>query len=376
MAEKDQLEAIEKRLIEMELRLSRLEGSAKIPSIPPEKKRPKIPISAFIALAIGGYILLSTVPRFLFGFGYYGSGRTDIFSLLVILGGLVLAGWGVKTIHESRQKMATQTPEAGKAEAFKLAIPKFGQTPTEKPESAQEEQSFEFKIASHWFSIVGIAAIVLGVVFFLKFAFDNNLIGPVGQVSIGIFFGLVLLGAGEYFRAKYEKYSQIITGGGIIVLYLSLWAAFALFGLVNAEITLGAMSLVTLVAALLSVRYGAIYISALGIIGGFATPMMLVRGFDNQLLLMSYVVILDLGVLGMAIFQNWRKLNILAFASTYLVFAGWYGTYYTPDKLWPTMFFVTLLFLIFGFVLFIYNVVNKVNIEDTDIFLMLVNVAV
>src|SRR3989344_1404923 len=82
--------------------------------------------------------------------------------------------------------------------------------------SKSEEPSFPFKLAANWFAIVGIVAIVFAVVFFLKFAFDNGLIGPVGQVVIGLVFGISLIFAGEFLREKVHKYSQIISSGGIV----------------------------------------------------------------------------------------------------------------------------------------------------------------
>lgn len=235
------------------------------------------------------------------------------------------------------------------------------------------KSDFEFDIAANWFAIIGIIAIVTAVVFFLKFAFDNGLIGPVGQVSIGIFFGIALIFTGEFLREKFHKYSQIISGGGIVVLYLSVWAAYGLFRLMSAPTTLFGQSFITILATLLAVRYSAVNLAVIGVIGAFATPLLLGKGFDNQVILMSYLVILNLGVLSVAFFKNWRELNITTFAGTYIVILFWLSSFYKEEKFLLSFSFLTVLFLIFAVTLFIYNYFYKKEAEESDIILMLLN---
>lgn len=370
----DKLDQIEKRLIDLDLRVSKLEGS-----VEPENKRRKFPVFAVVLLIVGAWLLFNWLPGLFFGYGY-GYGRIfGGFNLFTVIIALALGWWGFRKFQEYREKPPSKAEEREiglVTEKASLAELREKVEESKKEPLGEKAQSFEYQIASHWFSIVGIIAIVVGVVFFLKFAFDNKLIGPVGQVSIGIFVGLILLGAGEYFRSKYQKYSQVITGGGVLVLYLSLWASFGLFHLLDAYFVLAGMSLVTVAAALFSIRYQAIYIAVLGILGGFVTPMLLVKGVENELFIMGYVLILDSGVLLMAIFQNWQKLNVLSFAATFIVFTSWYSDFYRAEKLWPTFVFLTLVFLTFGLVYFVYNIVNEKKTEDTDVLLMLLNAAV
>ncbi len=383
----DNTEKIEKRLEEIEARLSRLEGSRideKLDSRVKEAESSKgegkrTPVGSVILLIIGGLILWNSLPALLSGYFFgntYGFGSAY---LIFVFFGAVLAALGIRGITRARGERVSEQVSRDKSASTMLE----GAKPLEvggvsrKEEQAEKKEknkdSVEFQIASHWFSIVGIIAILLGVVFFLKYAFDNNWIGPVGQVSLGIVFGIALLLVGEYFRAKYARYSQIITGGGIGVLYLSLWAAFAVFSLIDTTTVLGSMSLVTITSALLAIRYDAIYIAVLGVIGGFATPVLLAKGIDNEILLLTYVLTLNLGVLFIAFFKNWRPLNILTFAGTYLVFTSWYSSFYKPVDLLITFVFLTLLFVIFSFVWVVYSLIYDKKIEETDLFLMVFN---
>ena len=55
---------------------------------------------------------------------------------------------------------------------------------------------WEQTLGRNWFAIIGALAVVLGIGFFLKLAFDNNWIGDTGRVALGVVVGLALLGAG------------------------------------------------------------------------------------------------------------------------------------------------------------------------------------
>src|SRR4029077_19734547 len=73
---------------------------------------------------------------------------------------------------------------------------------------AEPQIDLESRIGSHWLNRIGIAALLIGVSYFLKFAFDNNWIGPAGRVSIGILAGIAVVVWSEAFRAKgYKAFS-------------------------------------------------------------------------------------------------------------------------------------------------------------------------
>src|SRR3972149_11116820 len=280
----DKIGDLERRISDIESRLMKLETGTKppetvIPSkdFPSKSEEPSFPIGGVILLIVGGLILLSSLPNFLFNLGRSSSSAY----LVPIVIGTLLGALGLKSVlhYRERAKEPSKEPSELKTEQIK-GIPSTLEI--EKP-SEGKEQSFEFKLAANWFAIVGIVAIVFAVVFFLKFAFDNGLIGPVGQIVIGLIFGISLIFAGEFLRTKVHKYSQIISSGGIVVLYLSIWAALGLFHLISPYVTLASMSIITILSSLLAIRYEAVYIGVLGVIGGFATPILLGKGFDSEI---------------------------------------------------------------------------------------------
>lgn len=241
-----------------------------------------------------------------------------------------------------------------------------------KSEDAGAWRDLESRIGGRWLLWIGIIAISLGVAFFLRLAF-NEWIGQTGRVAIGIAIGLGFLAGAERLRARYPVYAYGLSGGGILILYLSGFAAFSMYHLVGQPVAFVYMVAVTATASLLAARYSALPIALLGLIGGFLTPILLSTGVDNQVGLFGYIALLNLGVLTLAYSKQWRILNYLAFICTALMFFGWGIKFYKPEKLWTTIFFLTLFFVIFALLAILYNVINRQQTRWLDLILVFIN---
>ena len=258
--------------------------------------------------------------------------------------------------------------ESGRRESASQAAPQAAPAPT------RARKDLETLIGGSWFNWLGIIAVTLGVAFFLKYAFDNQWIGPRARVLLGGAAGAALLALAERLRAKgYRPYAYVLSGGGILILYLSAYAARVFYELLGVGPAFVLMAAVTATAVLLSVRYDALTIAVLGLLGGFATPVLLSTGVDNQLGLFGYVALLDAGVLALAYFKRWRVLNHLAFALTVLMFGAWLNVWYEPWKLRPTVFFLTLFFVMFSALAVVHNVLKGRSARWFDISLIITN---
>jgi uncharacterized membrane protein len=63
-------------------------------------------------------------------------------------------------------------------------------------------QDLESRIGSHWLNRIGITAVLIGVSYFLKYAFDNNWIGASGRIGIGLLAGIAIVAWSERFRSR------------------------------------------------------------------------------------------------------------------------------------------------------------------------------
>jgi uncharacterized membrane protein len=235
-------------------------------------------------------------------------------------------------------------------------------------------RDLEQLIGGSLFNWLGIIAVSLTVGFFLKYAFDNDWIGQRGQVLLGALCGGGILLTAERLRARgYHSYAYVLSGGGILILYLTVYAARVFYELIDVLPAFLLMIGVTATAVLLAARHHAYAIAVLGLIGGFMTPALLSTGVDNQIGLFGYVALLNSGVLALAYSKRWRSLNHLAFISTVLTFAGWSLVHYEDWKLWRTLFFLTLFFLMFNALGIIYNVIKQRPARWFDISLIISN---
>jgi uncharacterized membrane protein len=214
-------------------------------------------------------------------------------------------------------------------------------------DSAQE--NLESRIGSHWLNRIGISAVLIGVSYFLKYAFDNNWIGPAGRVTIGLLAGIAIVVWSERFRSRgYQVFSYSLKAVGVGVLYLSLWAAFQVYSLVPGGVAFVAMLIVTAATATLALSQNAEILAAFALAGGFITPVLLSTGQNCELALFSYVALLDMAVLVMVAFKPWRRMLILSFIATLMLYVGWDGEFYNHGELNLTLGFATLFFAIFA----------------------------
>ena len=207
----------------------------------------------------------------------------------------------------------------------------------------------ESRIGSHWLNRIGITAVLIGVSYFLKFAFDNNWIGPAGRVAIGLLAGIAVVVWSENFRHRgYVIFSYSLKAVGIGVLYLSLYAAFQVYSLVPGGVAFIMMFAVTAATAVMAWTQDAEILAAFALIGGFSTPLLLSTGQNREVALFAYVAILDLGALALVILKPWRRLLVLSYVGTLALYVGWYSSFYDVTQVRMTVGFATLFFAIFA----------------------------
>src|SRR5438094_219732 len=222
---------------------------------------------------------------------------------------------------------------------------------TRAPLNIQPSTSFdlESRIGSHWLNRIGIAAVLIGVSYFLKYAFDSGWIGPTGRIAIGLIAGIAVVLWSERFRIRgYKVFSYSLKAVGIGALYLSLWAAFQVYHLMPSGVVFVCMLVVTGATCAMAITQDAEVLAVFAITGGFSTPVLLSTGINREIALFSYVLLLDLGILALVVFRPWRRLLWLGFAGTLLLYVGWNAEFYNRTQFELTLTFATLFFAVFA----------------------------
>lgn len=248
-----------------------------------------------------------------------------------------------------------------------------------------DSKEWEFIFGGNLLNKIGALAIVIGLVYFLKLSFERGWISPTVRVIMGLLAGTGFIVFGEYlFRKKYKAYSFVVIALGVALLYLTTWAGFQILKTSGGEPVLGQAVAFTLLiiftatSSILSIRYNALPLAIISIIGGFLTPALVSTGKDNQIVLFTYISILNLGIFFISLKQKWSGLELLGFFFTAITFSVWYdkfGQYYSFPLHWRTIFFLGVLFLIYTAIGVLSPFITKRLVKPHDI-IMIISIAV
>jgi uncharacterized membrane protein len=190
----------------------------------------------------------------------------------------------------------------------------------------------------------------------VKWAFDHDVLPPLARVMLGIVLGIGVIAVGvRFIRRDMRALGQGLVGMGIGILYVSTFAGLAHYEVYPQYIAFGLLLLTTAGGMVLAVKFDAIPIAFLALFGGFLTPIMVSSGHNSRDALFTYILLLDLGVLGVAFFKRWRALDVLAFLCTWGYFFGWFWKYYSSAPApvaataWVCVFFAVFLVQPFAF---------------------------
>lgn len=164
----------------------------------------------------------------------------------------------------------------------------------------------------------------LAAVYFLRISIDRGWLSPGIRMTFGLLFGAALLVVCELKAARrYAITANALDGAGIATLFSTIFAAHALWHILPTLPTFGLMALITAVAAALSIRRDSLFIALLGLIGGFATPILLSTGEDRPIGLFGYLLLLNAGLAWVARKRRWKVLPVLCLLFTTLYQWGW-----------------------------------------------------
>lgn len=231
------------------------------------------------------------------------------------------------------------------------ALPAEPPSPAPPPRShvqGGEGDTLESWIGRQGFGWAAVILLLFATAFFLKYAFENRWIGELGRVSLGVLAGVVLCVAGwRYHRADWRAFSQILTAGGIVLLYLATFGAFGYYHLIPRGPAGLFLVLLVIESGALAVGYEAPAIAIMAVIGALLNPLLLHTSRDEYRVLFPYLLVLNGGVVALALFRRWGGIATLALLGTQGLFWIWYAEHYHPEKLLAALGFQLGLFALF-----------------------------
>ena len=250
--------------------------------------------------------------------------------------------------------------------------------PIKKQTFFERHPDMEKFIGENLVNKIGIAILVLAIGFFVKYAIDQDWVGPVGRVSIGILCGAILIGIAHKMRNSYKSFSSVLAGGGLAVFYFTITLAYHQFHLFGQATAFTIMIVITAFAVALSILYNKQELAIIALLGGFLAPFLVSNGSGNYKTLFTYLIVLNVGLVTIAYNKAWRLLNFLSFFFTIILFGGWLVSlgYNEAQQTFTNAFlFATIFYLLFFAINVAHNIREKKKFIASDFGILLANTA-
>jgi uncharacterized membrane protein len=194
---------------------------------------------------------------------------------------------------------------------------------------------------------VGVIVLFFGVAFLLRYMAEHSHVPIEVRLSGVALLSIVLTVFGWRLRSKRPGYALALQGGGVGILYLIVFGALRLYGILPAAIAFPLLALIAIISAILAILQNSMSFALLAASGGFLAPVLASTGQGSHVALFSYYAVLNAGIVAVAWFKAWRPLNILGFAFTFAIGTAWGVLKYRPEDFATTEPFLVLFFLFY-----------------------------
>ena len=221
--------------------------------------------------------------------------------------------------------------------------------------------------------LVGIVVLLIGISIGVKYAIDKNLITPLTRIilayaaSAGLFILSVIL------RKNYDVFSAILFSGAMASAYFTTYGAFVYYDLFPQTLAFIIMAILAVFTAIKAIQYNRQEIALLGMVGAYAIPILISSNHENYVLLFSYVLVMNAGILYVSFRRSWKIMNLLALFITWSIFIGWLlFKYASADKFYAVV-FTTAYYVLFLLSAFAFRVTKHIQLSQRQLFHLLLN---
>ena len=176
---------------------------------------------------------------------------------------------------------------------------------------------------------VGVAVLIVGVAFFLKYINSLGLIGPNAKYLIGLIAGALMTWVAEKVKIKSNRYAHIVRGGGIVLWFMTLFTGTVIYHIVSLPITLTLITGVLIVTSMISLRERSETSFLIAVLGAYITPALMatfLHDFNFVTQLFSYIIVINIGIIIVSAREFWKRSIVVSFIATWLVFFTWMNT--------------------------------------------------
>lgn len=230
-------------------------------------------------------------------------------------------------------------------------------------------------ISTDWPLKLGALLVILGLGWFVSYAFAQNWIGPIGRITLGFVFGSVMLLAGFLRAQKNEHQGTIIMGVGAAAILMTTYAAREVYDFFTPTTALLLMASASVFIAYSSVVDKVMSRSLVGLLVGCIAPFLTVSANPSVSGLFMYLFVLISANIWIVTLTGWKELLVAA-AGIYGVFSalGVSGTIYPSEK--PTMIVLITAFIILFYGVGVISAVKSKKVVLADVFIKLLSAGI
>jgi uncharacterized membrane protein len=179
-----------------------------------------------------------------------------------------------------------------------------------------------------------VLLLLLTAAFFLKVLFDRGLVGELARIMMGVAAGIGLTIWGWVCHRRGQRiFCEMLTSGGIVLVYLSTYATFGFYQLLLQHQAAPFLIVLVAEALALAALYQSPAIAVMGVVGGLLNPLLLHTEHDQYVGFFGYLAILNAGVVTLSLFRRWLGVTTITFVGAHGLFWIWFAERYHPDKL-------------------------------------------
>ena len=275
-----------------------------------------------------------------------------------------------EVIEKPIQKVAMQAPITPPKAAASAS--KNTKEPVIEWPKLIKKEDWERFIGGNLFNKIGIAIILIGVFIGVKYSIDHDLISPTMRIILGYLTGGALFGVGYYLKPKYEKFSAVLVSGAMAIFYFLTYVAYDFYQMFPTGVAFALMFFVTVATIWFALSYNQQIIALIGMVGGYAVPFLLSNGGGHVWVLLSYVAFINVGILIISFYKQWRWLYHSAFVFTWALYLTLHVFKY-KDNQGLYFSFLLVYYLIFHFAFIVRKLWAKDTFTIGDILILLSN---
>jgi uncharacterized membrane protein len=220
--------------------------------------------------------------------------------------------------------------------------------PRWRPRLPATEIDWESLIGRRALGWIAVVLMIFGAAFFLRYAIQNQWIGPLGRVALAAAAGMALtIGGRVYYGRGWPNFAAMLTAAGLVLFYLATYTAFGFYHLIPQDRAAVFLFCIVVESMALAVVYDRMALALMAILGGLLTPVLMRSEHDQYVAFFTYLVILDAGVVVLATWRDWPTIATVALLGTQALFWPWHAANIHPEKRLAALVFQVVVFALF-----------------------------